>query len=157
MPKTRARAIDVDVIEVVVELLKQWSGKLTWDLLIARIKQSIRVEYTRQALSNHEQLAREFSLRKLSLQMEGGRPAPSDSRIDELQKSVVRLKAENELLRTECNNYRAMFLVWTSNAIKSGLTEKMLNAPLVAAMRPSSDDQVASFKPRAKGKTPKSG
>lgn len=152
MPKSRARAIDDDVIEVVVELLQQWSGKLTWELLIARIKQSIRVEYTRQALSKHEKLAREFSLRKRTLQKEAGRPAPSDSRIDTLQKTLARLQRENELLSIECNNYRAMFLVWTANAIKKGLTEKVMSAPLLSAMRPSSDDKGPAFRPKAVGK-----
>ncbi len=157
MAKTRARAIDGDVIEVVLELLKEWSGKLTWDLLIDRIKQGIGVEYTRQALSNHDQLAREFALRKLSLQKERGQPAPSENRIDVLQKSVARLTAENELLKMECNNYRAMFLVWTANAQKKGVTEKMLNAPLLPAMRPSSDDAGPAFRPKAKGKESSNG
>lgn len=150
MPKSRARAIDDNVIEVVHELLRMWSGKLTWDLLIDHINQGIGVKYTRQALSNH--VAREFRMRKLSLQEEAGQPTPSENRIDELQKTIARLTAENEVLKTECNNYRAMFYVWTANAVKKGLTEKMLNAPLLPAMRPSSDDEEPAFKPKGKRK-----
>jgi hypothetical protein len=147
MAKIRARVIDDDVIEVVLELLKNWTGKLTWDLLILQIKQGIGVLYTRQALSAHEALARAFTSRKLSLRKEAEQPAPLDNRVDTLQKTVARLKAENELLKTECNNYRAMFIVWTANAVKKGITEKMLSAPLLPAMRPSTDDREPSFRP----------
>lgn len=157
MAKSRARAIDSDVIEVVSELLREWNGKLTWDLLVKRIRDSIGIEYTRQALDKHEQIAREFSLRKSSLRKESGRPAPSNTQIDALQKKIDRLTAENELLTIECNNYRAMFVVWTANAVKKGLTEKMLNEPLLAANRPSSDDQPPAFRKNAKGKKPSNG
>ena len=152
MAKNRARVIDADVIEVVLVLLREWTGKLTWDALIARIKKSIGVEYTRQALANHERLAHEFSLRKLSLKKEAGRPLPTDSRIAALLKTIDRLQAENELFATECNNYRAMFIVWTSNAVKRAITEKQMRAPLPPALRPSSDDQGPTFRPKINGK-----
>jgi hypothetical protein len=141
MPKSRARAIDGDIIEVVQDVLTNWSGKLTWDLLIAKIKRGIGVEYTRQALAGHEQISREFSLRKRSLQLEAGRPAPADSRVEAFQKTIDRLKAENEQLALECNNYRALFVLWTHNARKHGLTERMLNAQLSPTMRVSTDDK----------------
>jgi hypothetical protein len=138
--KNRARIIDADVIEVVLVLLNEWSGKLTWNALIAQIRKNIGVEYTRQALANHRELSREFSLRKLSLKKEVGRPIPADNRLAVMLKTIERLQSEKEMLSTECNNYRAMFVVWTSNAVKRGITEKQMNAPLQPAMRPSSDD-----------------
>lgn len=141
MPKNRARIIDENVIEVVLHVLANWSGKLTWDLLIDKIKLGIGVEYTRQALANHEEISREFALRKRSLQLEAGRPEPTDSRIGELQKTIDRLQAENEQLSLENNNYRALFYAWTHNAKKLGLNEHMLSNPLPPTMRVSTEDK----------------
>jgi len=145
MVKSRARAIDDDVIEVVQEILGAWSGKLTWDLLIVAIKKGIGVEYTRQALANHKQITKEFTLRKRALQLGVGRPLPEDRRVETLQRTVDRLKAENEQLTVECNNYRAQFLVWVHNAGKHGLSEKKLNEPLPPSMRESTDDRLPVF------------
>lgn len=145
MAKSRARVIDNDVIEVVQEILSDWTGKLTWNLLIAAIKKGIGAEYTRQALANHEKITQEFNLRKRSLQLEAGRPVPADSRVDALQKRLDGLQAENERLIIECNNYRAKFFVWVHNAGKHGLSEKKLNEPLPHSMRGSTDDIVPVY------------
>lgn len=148
MVKSRAPVINEDVIEVVTEILNTWSGKLTWDLLIAAIKKGIGYQYTRQALAGHKKIVEEFTLRKRALQFAAGRPAPVDGRTNTLQKKIDSLKAENELLIRECNNYRAMFIVWSHNAAKNRLSEEILNLPLPPSQQLSTDDVVPLYDPK---------
>jgi len=154
MAKSRAPVISDDVIEVVLEILNAWSGKLTWDLLIAAIKKGIGFNYTRQALFNHEIIAKEFNLRKRTLKSEAGRPTPEDSRVDALQRQIDRLEAEKEQLNAECNNYRAMYLVWVHNAMKHRISEQELNEPLPPSQQQSTDYVVPIYDAkRAKKRT----
>lgn len=145
MAKPRGRVIDDGVIEVIEHLLDKWTGKLTWDLLIAAVKAAIATEYTRQALLNHMRIAEAFSLRKISLAKEQGRPEPQDARTQALLKTIDTLKAENIRLENECAGYRAKFVRWTQNAVIKGLTEAQLDAPLPPAARDSTDKKVISL------------
>ena len=148
MAKSRAPVISDDVTEVVLEILKAWSGKLTWNLLIAAIKKGIGFIYTRQALSKHETIVKEFNLRKRTLKSEAGRPVSEDSRFEDLQRQIDRLKAEKEQLDVECNNYRAMYFVWVHNAVKHKVSEQMLNEPLPPSQQQSTDDIVPIYDPK---------
>jgi hypothetical protein len=134
--KRRARIIDEDVIEVVLHILDGWKGKLTWDLLIAAVKASISADYTRQALSGHTRIADAFVLRKRGLAKEVGKIPSGDARTNGYLETISRLKAENQRLASEVNNYREMFIRWTFNAQKMNLTAADLNSPL---LRPERD------------------
>lgn len=138
--KPRGRVIDDQIIEVILYILEGWKGKLTWDALIAAIKASISTEYTRQALSGHKQIADAFVLRKSTLAKQAGRPVSSDNRVNALSDAVARLTSENERLKAELNSYRSMFIRWTANAQKKGITSKMLDAPLVKPDRGQTDE-----------------
>ncbi|MBA5686081.1 hypothetical protein [Rugamonas apoptosis] len=155
MAKPRGRVIDETVIEVVEHLLDKWTGKLTWDLLIAAIKAAIATEYTRQALLNHPRIAQAFSTRKLSLAKEQGRPQPQDARTLGLLKTIDTLKAENARLMNECVGYRAKFIRWTHNASAKGFTEAQLDVPLPPSLRDSTDDKIVSLNKGRKAKNGK--
>jgi len=135
MGKRRARAIDKEITAVVIQMLDDWSGKLTWDRLIAAIKASTSIEYTRQALANHKQIADAFVVRKATLANSAGRPVSSNSRVNTLTDAVGRLTVENARLSRELNEYREMFIRWTANAQKNGLTSEVLNKPLLKPLR----------------------
>ena len=130
MGKPRGRIIDEDVIEVILHILDNWKGVLTWDALILAIKASIATKYTRQALSKHERIAAAFVLRKGTLAQEEGRLPSGDSRINALMDTIARLKAENVRINAECERYRAQFIRWTNNAQKKNFTFEQLDAPL---------------------------
>ncbi len=135
MVKRRARAIDEEITTVVIQILDDWSGKLTWNGLIAAIKASTSIEYTRQALANHKQIADAFVLRKATLVKATGRPASSNNRVNALTGAVDRLTVENARLSAELNEFREMFIRWTANAQKRGITSEILNEPLVKPQR----------------------
>ena len=99
----------------------------------ARLRTSI--EYTRQALANHKQIADAFVLRKASLAKSAGRPVSSNSRVNTLTDAIDRLTVENAKLSADLNEYREMFIRWTANAQKRGLTSEVLNEPLLKPER----------------------
>ena len=140
MAKTRARVIDENVIEVVLHILDGWKGKLTWDSLIAAIKASMSTEYTRQALAGHQRIANAFVIRKAELAKNKGRRLSGDAKTDGLMETISRLKAENKRLESEVNHYREMFIRWTYNAQKRGLTSEALDAPLAAVHRGKTEE-----------------
>lgn len=150
MAKPRGRVIDERVIEVIEHILDSWTGKLTWDLLIAAIKASIATEYTRQALLNHERIAEAFSLRKTSLAKEHGRPEPKDARTQGLLKTIETLKIQNARLDNECKGYRAKFIRWTQNALTKGMTEEQLDADLPPVARKATEETIVSLNRRRK-------
>lgn len=139
--KHRARVIDDDVIEVVLHILDGWKGKLTWDALIAAVRASISAEYTRQALAGHQRIAEAFVLRKSGLAKEAGKLPSGDARINGYLESISRLKAENQRLAAEVNNYREMFIRWTFNAQKKNLTSEFLNTPMLPPERDSTEEK----------------
>lgn len=131
MKKARAPDITEELIGTVVDLLDSWSGKLTWDALINRVRMKSGIEYSRFTLSEHARIAHAFALRKKIL-----RGLPSGPRVprDELVKAALaqsnryrgkaeRLEAENRLLLEQ-------FMTWASNAEREGVTIAMLNKPL---------------------------
>lgn len=130
MVKSRGRVIDEDVIEVILHILDNWRGKLSWDLLIIAIKASIATTYTRQALSNHERIATAFALRKISVAKNEGRSGTGDIRIDSMLSNIEALKAENTRLKNECERYRAQFIRWVHNAQKKNFTYEQLDLAL---------------------------
>lgn len=140
MTKRRARVIDDDVIGVVLHILDGWKGKLTWDLLIAAVKASISADYTRQALSGHKRIADAFVLRKSGLAKDVGKLQFGDARITRYLETISRLKAENQRLAAEVNNYREMFIRWTFNAQKRNLTAEFLNTPMLQPNRDSTEE-----------------
>lgn len=141
MAKRRARVIDEDVTEVVLHILDGWKGKLTWDALIAAVKASISAEYTRQALSGHQRIAEAFVLRKSGLAKEAGKHPPGDARTNGYLETISRLKAENQRLTAEVNNYREMFIRWTFNAQKKNLTSEFLNKPMLRPDRNATEEK----------------
>lgn len=154
MAKKRGRVIDETVLEVIEHLLDEWTGKLTWDLLIEAIKFSIATDYTRQALAGHARIANAFSLRKASLSKDTGHPSSGDTRTDALLDKIHTLEAENARLNQECEVHRAMFIRWVHNAQTKNLTEQELNSPLPKTFRGATEEKIV---PMRRGKTKKNG
>lgn len=136
---SRAPNLSADAIESVVEVLDGWSGKLTWDRLIAALEAKLRATYTRQALSNHARIADAFDQRKKALRGAGGekkQPLKDLSpemmiamqRIERLEAESARLSAENERLLVQ-------FSVWLYNAEMRGLTKEQLSATMPATLK----------------------
>lgn len=131
----RARVIDDQVTEVILHILDGWKGPLSWDALIAAVKASVSAEYTRQALAKHKRIADAFVLRKSMLAKQQGGKASGNNKVNALTDTIDRLTAENERLKAELNAHRELFIRWTANALKKGITSEMLDAPLLKPSR----------------------
>lgn len=132
MKKPRAPDLTDERIQVVLAALDGWKGKLTWDLLIAAVKDSTGIAYSRFTFSGYPEIANAFAFKKGALRGTwSGTPAiPRDERVraaleqvDRLQSKVDRLTQENRLLKEQ-------FVTWAHNAERRGVTIMMLNAPL---------------------------
>lgn len=132
MRKTRAPDLTAETIDLVLDLLDGWDEKLTWELLIARIKGATGHEYSRFTFAEYPRIADAFTLKKRYL---AGR-APSQpstprdgqvraalARAERYRQKADRLQAENEALIEQ-------FITWQTNAERYGVTIEKLNAPL---------------------------
>lgn len=118
-------------IEVIVEVIDGWSGKLTWGRLLEAIEPCVG-KYTRQALNNHTRIKTAFDQRKKSLR--GSVAKSFEDKPVELQKALQRiekLEAENQRLGRENDQLLEQFVRWAYNAANNGLSEDQLNAALL--------------------------
>lgn len=135
MKNRRAKNIDANIINCIVQILDGWTGKLSWDLLIGTIAQRTSCTYTRQALHRHEQILAAFQLRKeyLSDSRPDNQRAPESLTIPEvavLMDRYARLQGENMRIKAENERLLAQFDIWAYNAHTRGLDEDFLNRPL---------------------------
>ncbi len=132
MKKTRAPDLTDERIQAVLAALDGWKGKLTWDLIIAAIKESTGITYSRFTFSGYSDIANAFALKKEALRgtWSGGSATPRDERVRAALDQVDRLKAKAERLTQENQLLKEQFVTWAHNTERKGVTIMMLNAPL---------------------------
>jgi hypothetical protein len=132
MKKNRAPDLTDERITKVIEMLDEWKGKLTWELLLDAIEKATGHRYSRFTFAEYPEVANAFSLRKDALRgtLPRARGEPRDERlraalgqVDRYKAKINRLEAENQLLTEQ-------FVTWATNAERKGVTLDMLNAPL---------------------------
>ena len=133
----RSRNLTDRAIGDIVVIIDSWAGPLSWSNLISKIEERSGNRYTRQALANHESIQKAFQKRKSSSRTTGGNRR-SDSASSELKSAWQRidnLEAENDRLKLENAGLLERFACWAYNASCKGLTEAMLDRPLLEAQR----------------------
>lgn len=134
---TRRHLTDHD-IQVLVDLIDAWEGRLTWDGLCDRAGEVLGFRPTRQTLNSHLALKSAFVAKKTYITTG---PAPSrrpsslsyaEQKIRKLESEVGRYKRENERLIEQ-------FIRWQYNAQKRGITKGMLDEHLPVIDRDSSE------------------
>lgn len=133
----RAKNLTDTAVTEIVHILDGWSTKLTWDLLIAKTEQKLRVRYTRQALFQHERISLAFVTRKQALSKGvGNRPrASGNPELEKTRERLDRLLAESERLEAENNRLLEQFVRWAYNASMRNLSSDFLNQPLPSVDR----------------------
>lgn len=134
-PKQRAKNLGDTDIETIVGILDGWDGKLTWDLLIEAIESRMRVQYTRQALNQHQRVKSAFKLAKerlsgLPRSQERARTRLNEAEAQALTERYKRLEAENARLKVENERLLEQFVTWAYNASTRGLDMAFLCQPL---------------------------
>ncbi|MEI4523831.1 hypothetical protein [Pseudomonas sp. CCNWLW23] len=116
-------------IEILVNIIDVWEGKLSWDALCDAVAPLIGGRPTRQTLSSHGQVKTAFSHKKEQQKtgiVAGKRPAS----LSIAEQRIKRLENENDRLRAESSRLLEQFIRWQYNAYKHGLSKDKLDAPL---------------------------
>ena len=137
MKKARAPALTDERIQVVLDTLDAWKGKLTWDLLIAAVAKVTGITYSRFTFQEYPQVANAFSLKKDALRgtWDGKANLPRDERVRTALEQAERSRAKSQRLEQENQLLLEQFVTWAVNAERKGVTMAMLNAPLPKPLR----------------------
>lgn len=114
----------------IVQLLDAWTGKLTWDALIAKVAATTHCAYTRQALDRHARIKLAYQTTKERL---ANAPRKAGlTKLDEQRRLAAydKLVGENARLARENNALLEQFARWAYNASLRGVSGAQLNAPL---------------------------
>lgn len=132
MRKSRAPDLTEERIALVLEILDEWRGKLTWGLLLDAVQEAIGYRYSRFTFAEYPEITNAFSFKKNALRgsLSRERSEPRDEQLraalaqaDRYRQKVDRLQAENQLLLDQ-------FVTWAINAERRGVTMDMLNTAL---------------------------
>lgn len=132
MKKARAPALTDERIQVVLDTLDAWKGKLTWDLLIAAVAKTTGITYSRFTFVEYPEVANAFSMKKDALRgtWAGKSTSPRDERVKAALEQAERSRAKAQRLELENQLLLEQFVTWAVNAERKGVTMAMLNAPL---------------------------
>ena len=148
-----ARLTDTEV-DKIVNLLTTWQGRLSWELLLRRVRPLLGRDFTRQGLDKQQSISIAFKQAKDRIRIRA-KKAPRDRDNDlppELaaaQRRIDNLLAEVELLKAEKDKFLERFATWLYNARSRGLSEIELNSPLPPIDR---DNSERDAKPKRRGK-----
>lgn len=132
MKKTRAPDLTDERIQVVIDVLDSWKGKLTWDLLLKAVEEKTGIAYSRFTFAEYPKIANAFTLRKKELSGTWKAPPsqPRDEQVRAALEQVERYRAKIQRLEQENQLLLEQFVTWATNAERKGVTMAMLNAPL---------------------------
>lgn len=132
MKKARAPALTEERIQIVLDTLDGWRGKLTWDLLIESVHEATGITYSRFTFAEYPSITNAFAVRKEALRSADGKPVrePRDQRLREALAKLEVSKAKAARLEVENQLLLEKFVTWATNAENKGVTISMLNKPL---------------------------
>lgn len=116
-------------IDVIVEIIRGWDGRLTWPALVLAVSSKTHATYTRQALFKHERVRISFEAYRAK-RTEDGTRRPVSAALQASNDRVQRLETENAELRKKESLLLEQFIRWAYNASTRGLTEEFLNQSL---------------------------
>lgn len=125
-------------IDVLVNLIDHWEGKLTWEALCIEGAKLIGYQPTRQTLNTHSKIKSAY-LGKKDLLKSGFVPSKRPASLSIAEQRIRRLEAENSRLQTENASLLEQFLRWQYNAYKHGMSKEKLEAPMPHIDRDSSE------------------
>ena len=125
-------------IEILVNLIDAWEGKLGWDALCGAVAPLIGGRPTRQTLSSHDQVKTAFRHKKEQLR-KGFVSTKRPASLSIAEQRIKRLESENDRLKAENGRLLERFLKWQYNAYKHGISQDKLDASLPSIDRDSSE------------------
>lgn len=125
-------------IDVLVNLIDVWEGKLTWEALCEEGAKLIGARPTRQTLNAHGKIKAAYLGRKAQLKS-GFIPSKRPASLSIAEQRIRRLEAENNRLKEENDRLLEQFIRWQYNAYKHGMSKEKLDASLPSIDRDSSE------------------
>ena len=115
----------------IIGLIEEWSEpKLTWPLLVEACKTKLNIHRVRQSLMALPAVKMAMESRKVALKA----PTEKAGWVKNLQQANERIekltKANQELMAVN-QHFLARFITWQANADMHGVSESMLERPLV--------------------------
>lgn len=115
----------------IIKLIEDWAEpKLTWPLLVDACKKNLNISRARQSLMKLPAIDMAMKNRKAALKAPTEKPGwikdlhHANERIEKLTEANQQLKAINQQLL-------ARFLTWQANADMHGLSQTVLDRPLI--------------------------
>ncbi|MNJ26543.1 hypothetical protein D3C77_210290 [compost metagenome] len=133
-----AKHLTTKDIELLVGLIDGWNGKLTWDALCDGAEGLIGTRPTRQTLNARARIKCAFGDKKTQ-QKAGFQPTKRPASLAIAEQRIHRLESENQRLKAENNHLLERFVRWQYNALKRGLSQGVLDAPLPRIDRDSAE------------------
>lgn len=118
-------------IDIALNLLDGWIGKLTWPRFLAMLEVDLGHKYTKAALLRHPRFKDAWDKRRWTENPErnerndfGGYGLQTAlEKIKKLENTIKRLENDNNLLNEK-------FIVWSTNAANKGMSLEELNRPI---------------------------
>lgn len=131
----RSPNLTADRIELIVEIIRKWDGRLTWPGLIEAVAGKMRATYTRQALYNQKRIRVAYETYRASNNILGIHERKMPVALKASIERIKRLELENAELRKREALLLEQFVRWAYNAASRGLSEDFLNQSLPPANR----------------------
>ena len=125
-------------IQVLVDLIDAWEGRLTWDGLCDRAGEVFGFRPTRQTLNAHLAVKSAFGAKK-NYGKVGPTPSRRPSSLSYAEQKIRKLESEVERHKFENERLIEQFIRWQYNAQKRGVTKTMLDEHLPVIDRDSSE------------------
>lgn len=131
----RSPNLTEDKVNLIVEIIRGWNGRLTWSALIQAIAGFSHAKYTRQALHKHERIRVAFETYRASSDLLSGASRSVSAAMKTSIDRINRLELENSELRQREALLLEQFVRWAYNAAIRGLTEEYLNQQMPSTNR----------------------
>ena len=119
----------------IIKLIEEWpEPKLTWPLLVEACKTRLNIPRVRQSLMALPAVKMAMESRKVALKA----PTEKAGWVKDLQQAnerIEKLTEANQQLRAVNQQLLARFLTWQANADMHGVTQAMLDRPLIQLKR----------------------
>ena len=136
-----ARHLTEHDIQVLIDLIDAWSGKLTWDGLCDKGGELLGFRPTRQTLNSHRAVKSAFDNKKTQ-QKNGVVPSKRPQSLAIAEQRIHKLESESARLTSENDRLIEQFIRWQYNAQKRGVTKAMLDEHLPLIDRDSAEKEI---------------
>lgn len=115
----------------IIKLIEEWSGpKLTWPLLVEACKAKLNISRARQSLMKLPAIDMAMKDRKAALKASTSKPGWVKD-IQQANERIEKLTEANQQLKTVNKKLLERFIIWQTNADMHGVSQAMLDRPLV--------------------------